>query len=266
MTLFEVLSTLIVLATPPPGDVTPAGAPAASASPGAAEVLFQGGVKAYDAREYGVARELFERAYTLSRIPEILYDIGLTYRALGECERALASFDTFLKVAPPGHPLLIKARARMEDLSSCGGSVAEVPAAVPPPAKLALASPERTSPAADARVGRSPPVVTTTSVSSGPLAAPRVVRGAQWSAAALAGGSLALGLSGAAFGIKAHDLAETVAQTRVWDQETQQADAQGRTYDRAATVLLVSAATGALLAAATYGVSLWWASHSTRAP
>jgi tetratricopeptide (TPR) repeat protein len=256
---------LLLFLAASPDDAAGAPPPGESGAASAAEALFQGGVRAYDAREYGVAKELFERAYALSHIPEILFDIGLTYRALGECERAVQSFDKFLEVAPPGHPLLARARARMQDLTPCAGGAHESRAPVTASDKLAVASPRPLAAGAAGAAttdGSTPPLITTTAgAPSASRAASRGIWAARSAAAAAGGASLALGLSGAIVGMRARAMGEIADQSTVWGPQAQEADAQGRAYDRVATVMLVSAGVTALVAAASYGLSLWLSAH-----
>ena len=110
----------------------PAEAPAALPAPeqgsiSGGEALFRRGVAAYDARDYQEAITLFNAAYSVSKAPEILFDIGQAYRALGDCRRALESFDAFMAAAPKGDPLLAKAEARQAELRSCAAAQPAAP-------------------------------------------------------------------------------------------------------------------------------------------
>ena len=84
-----------------------------------AEALFREGLKAYDAKQYARAIESFEAAHRLSPLPEILFDIAMARRALGDCPRAAEGFDAFIAAAPADDPLLARARARRAELDAC---------------------------------------------------------------------------------------------------------------------------------------------------
>ena len=86
---------------------------------GDAEALFREGLKAYDAKQYARAIESFEAAHKLSPLPEILFDIAMARRALGDCPRAADGFDAFIAAAPADDPLLARARARRAELDAC---------------------------------------------------------------------------------------------------------------------------------------------------
>ena len=108
---------------------------AAAAAPAAdAEALFREGLKAYDAKQYARAIESFEAAHRLSPLPEILFDIAMARRALGDCPGAAEGFDAFIAAAPADDPLLARARARRAELEACakgdgGGAAAQAAAA-----------------------------------------------------------------------------------------------------------------------------------------
>src|SRR5215831_2964538 len=60
------------------------------------QALFQEGVAAYDAHDYSRAIDRFRAAYRVANAPEILFDIGQAYRAMGDCRQAFDHFNAFM--------------------------------------------------------------------------------------------------------------------------------------------------------------------------
>lgn len=76
---------------------------------------FWKGKEYYDAGQYAQALDQFGRAYSLTNDAELLYDIAQTYRALGQCEPALKSYQDYLR-AEPQSPLAAMAQRQVERL------------------------------------------------------------------------------------------------------------------------------------------------------
>ncbi|MFO0553271.1 MAG: hypothetical protein U0271_33110 [Polyangiaceae bacterium] len=62
----------------PPAGTTAPGQPAEDPIKAVARQRYQDGVKAYDAGKYEEARLAFEQAYTLTKVPAVLYNLGLS--------------------------------------------------------------------------------------------------------------------------------------------------------------------------------------------
>ena len=77
--------------------------------------LFIAGQAAYDRAEYATALTHFERAYELSRRPELLFNIGLAAQRASEHERARGAFRAYLSERPdaPNRP---DVEARLEEV------------------------------------------------------------------------------------------------------------------------------------------------------
>ncbi len=76
---------------------------AVARDPKNADLLVNLGNAAYDAGDWRLAVDSYERAITLKGDdPNVLTDLGVSYRNLGDPEKALARFDRALK-ADPGH-------------------------------------------------------------------------------------------------------------------------------------------------------------------
>lgn len=65
-----------------------------------AHALFSAGASALAAGRLQEALRRFHQAYSLCGRPEILFDIGLAYDALGQRAEAAAAFDAYLKLSP----------------------------------------------------------------------------------------------------------------------------------------------------------------------
>jgi hypothetical protein len=229
-----------------------AAAPATTAAPGTpsatpanaqAEGLFKEGLKAYDAREFTRAIELFETAYQLQSLPEILFDVAMAHRALGDCQSAAASFDRFIAAVSPDDPLLPRARSRRKELETCAPTRVAVDAK-PATAVAAIAVPAPSPPAAQhpTLVAPMPP----------PAASPHAGSSLMRSACiASVGGTAALALGGTVFGLQARSVQQDVQNAVVWGPDTERADARGRTLGEVATLLFVSAGVTSLVAVTT---------------
>lgn len=207
-----------------------------------AEALFKDGLEAYDAREFTRAIELFEAAYQLEPLPEILFDVAMAHRALGDCQRAAASFDGFIAAVSPGDPLLPRARARRKELETC--APARVAVDTKPAAVAAIAAPLPSPPDAQhpTLVALMPP----------PSASTRAGNSLMRSAClASVGGTAALGLGGTVFGLQARSVQQDVQNADVWGPDTERADARGRALGEVATALFVSAGITSVVAITT---------------
>jgi tetratricopeptide (TPR) repeat protein len=103
---------------------------------------FMTGKKYFDAGEYELAQEQLEKAYALTNDPELLYDLGQTYRLMGECARAREAYERFLQAAPTS-PWVERARTHATVLrAACPPSSAGVRSSASEHAQL-LPQPER---------------------------------------------------------------------------------------------------------------------------
>ena len=93
--------TLVVflhLTTAPPAHAD--GAEQAQAASPAARAAFEQGRDAYDRGRFGEALEHFERAYSLSPHPKLLYNIGRSADSDGQVERAVSAYSSYLSAFP----------------------------------------------------------------------------------------------------------------------------------------------------------------------
>lgn len=234
------LALLAVLAANPgPG----AGAPGAG--------QFKEGLEAYDARDFKRALEAFEAAHRLSRKPQILFNIAQTHRVLGDCLRAVSSYEAFIASVPADDPLVPRARALRQELGSCPDRPQAASAAHDDVATPAPAAPDR----ADAKID--PPLFAVTSpparVSQPEPAGLRLQASAEdrerahpgsalrTTCIATAGASVGLGAAGLGFGLWARSVEGSVEGQTTWGAAADREYQRGEALGRAATTLLISA-------------------------
>jgi tetratricopeptide (TPR) repeat protein len=102
--------------------------------------LYQDGVRAYNAEDYDRAIESFQKAYALSRVPSLLYNIAQAYRRKGAgfCGPARVHYQRYLGERPDA-PDRKSIEERIDELRACQAAEeaarpAPVAPAVPPPA------------------------------------------------------------------------------------------------------------------------------------
>jgi tetratricopeptide (TPR) repeat protein len=67
----------------------------------AAKQHLEAGLRAYSVQEYAKAIEEFRLGYQLDNRPEFLYAMAQAERLSGDCERAIRSYEAFLRASPP---------------------------------------------------------------------------------------------------------------------------------------------------------------------
>lgn len=108
------LSTSVIAQTPTP----PAPSPdAREGEDAAARLLYESGAEALQNGDYQTALDRFQQAYSLSRRPQLLYNIGTTQDRLRRDREALASFRQFLAEVPD-HPRRPEVEARVRALET----------------------------------------------------------------------------------------------------------------------------------------------------
>jgi tetratricopeptide (TPR) repeat protein len=78
---------------------------------------FWSGKESYESGQFALAQEQFQRAYFLTKDPDLLYDIAQSYRKMGKCALALQSYQDFLRLAPAS-PLAPQAGKQVSDLQA----------------------------------------------------------------------------------------------------------------------------------------------------
>jgi tetratricopeptide (TPR) repeat protein len=249
--LVQVVFTLGIIAGSP--ETTPNEPREPMPPQASAEALFHEGLKAYDAHDYGVALRLFQDAYSQSHEPEILFDIGQTFRALGNCKQAIAHFDAFIAAVPPDDPLLPRVRSRRANLLSCG----QATAVSPPQAPAEPIDQLQPSLTAVPQLRPPPERAVAAEIQLTPARPARDHGGLRTACIASATGTLAFALAGSILGIEAYSTAQTVDLSTVWDQSAARADERGSTLGQIATTLFISAGAAAGVAAVTCALDRW---------
>lgn len=213
------------------------GAPALGAQPRNedAQSLFREGTAAFEASDYRRALAAFERVYALRGNPDLLYNIFLCHRAMGEPGEAAVALRRYL-VARPQHPERARLTELAAQLEADQRALSAQRAAPPPP-------PPPGPPAAPS------PLPAPRATSSGPGAGPWIVLG---------GGVVAAGV-GLALMLSANGQVDDAANA---SGERARADL----LDGASTQHTVGVALLGVGAAAAVGGVLWRALAPGRAP
>ena len=66
-----------------------------------AKQLFIIGVELYQAGQFEAASNNFALAYAFAPVPELIYNLGLCYKAMGQKDEALRFFREFIHTDPP---------------------------------------------------------------------------------------------------------------------------------------------------------------------
>ncbi len=67
---------------------------------GDAEKLYQEGQTAYDAKQYDQAIAAWDKAYALSKLPALVFNLAQAHRLAGHCEKAVDAYKRFLTLDP----------------------------------------------------------------------------------------------------------------------------------------------------------------------
>jgi tetratricopeptide (TPR) repeat protein len=98
------VSLLFTLAIAPAafsgGDVYAADAPVSADVEEKARQAFARGEKLYKSQKYAEAVTAFEEGYRIKPAPAFLFDLGMTYQAMGDSQKAIEKFRAYLKATP----------------------------------------------------------------------------------------------------------------------------------------------------------------------
>jgi hypothetical protein len=101
-----------------PTETTVSAPPISPSDTASARVFHREGLSRFRAGDYAGAIEHFGKAYELTRVPGLLYNIAQAERLLGHCGEAVVAYRAFLAVAPGG-PARSLAEARLAELEPC---------------------------------------------------------------------------------------------------------------------------------------------------
>lgn len=157
------------------------------------EQLYLEGAALYKDRKYRPAIEKFNAAYAIYPEPNLLYNIGRAYEALGELEKAIESFKQCAAAEGTSEDVRTRAKAKVEQLEKAKMRSRLTAAEEPKPPKAAPAPKPSPSPALTAATTPEPSPVYAISA---------------WTSAALAVGLAAGGGVMLALGIGDHNEVE----------------------------------------------------------
>src|SRR5437763_644475 len=121
-------------------------ASAQSSSDDLARRHFESGAAYLEESDYDNALQAFQKAYDLSKRPEILLNIATVHERKAELSPAIDSLTQFLGVAPPNDPHIDAVKLRIENLRK---RLADAPAGAtsgsPPPSAAPAPAPAPTT-------------------------------------------------------------------------------------------------------------------------
>lgn len=130
---------LVVLWAAPVGAAAKAAAPKKDVA--AAKAAFGKGKKDFEAGRFEKAVEQYEKAYALSGMPAILFNLGQCHKKLGNWEKAVDHFQRFLAEAPKPIPNEALAKQLLEESRvKLAEAAAKKPKGQEPVAKVAPAA------------------------------------------------------------------------------------------------------------------------------
>ncbi|HEX4406645.1 MAG TPA: hypothetical protein VH560_17525, partial [Polyangia bacterium] len=134
LALLAMLVSTPAFAAPPPAPPT-SPAPVSAAKLGEARLHFQQGVALYKDQNFDAALAEFQGAFAISGEPVVLYDLGLTQKALFRYGEAIDTLERYLSdSAARGQPVAKARRAEVEKtVAEMKSLLADVTLVVKPP-------------------------------------------------------------------------------------------------------------------------------------
>jgi hypothetical protein len=112
--------------------VGPAQPPENAAEPDAAATLYYEAEAKYANGDTAGAFAAMQRSYALSKLPELLFNLGELARELGQCVTSRRYYTSYLEEVPRGH-FRTRARSHLDRLSRECPEIASAPSPPPPP-------------------------------------------------------------------------------------------------------------------------------------
>ena len=195
--------------------------------------------------EFERAVELFQAAYELSRLPDLLFNIGQAERHRGRCAQALAAYRSFVALIASDHPYRLEAVDRIAQMEECLAQPAS------------LDSPGRSAPTPPLRPSEDATRETVPRAREDPSPAGSWRRGTVIGLA-LIGGMVASGVAGGVYAWRARDLEQKLEarqtagglrwdETAVWLQGRGQSAARSAFWLGAASLALGAAGAAVLV-------------------
>lgn len=94
-----------------------------------AKAAYDRAVAAWEAQDWLVAADAFERAHELDPRPELLWSQAQALRFGGDCERAIAAYERFIAMGPPA----VDQETARGNIERCEAEVEPEPEPDPPP-------------------------------------------------------------------------------------------------------------------------------------
>jgi tetratricopeptide (TPR) repeat protein len=89
------------------------------------------GTAAYNLGSYDEAAKNYEEAYRLIQKPELLFNIGQSWRQAGKADKALTAYKSFLRTAPPEADNREQVERRVAELEKINSDMKEAQSAPP---------------------------------------------------------------------------------------------------------------------------------------
>ena len=93
-----------------------AGGAAAEGEGESARAAYQKGLTEYNLGNYPDALKLFEEAYRIKAVPQLLFNIAQCHRQLGDFQRSVLAYRSYLRNAPPNDPNTKRAKELMAEV------------------------------------------------------------------------------------------------------------------------------------------------------
>jgi hypothetical protein len=143
--------------------------------PSAAEAAFTRAGDQYAKGDLVAAHASMAESYRLSQRPELLYNLAMLERELGQCPQALDHYDKYLQLVPQGRYREAASDARAELSLECPTKSTPIPAAptlppAPAPTVATVATADQPSPAPEASYWTVPRVAGWSAIAVGALA------------------------------------------------------------------------------------------------
>ncbi len=173
----------------------------ASASPSKLQALFESGMDHFRRGDYRQALEEFKGAYQLRPDPVVLFNIGQTYRLLGEHEQSASALRTYLQTVkdPPNREEVEKLTIEEEQLAALMKQPAPpetgIPTEAPPPLPPVTVEPASPLPRWVAKPAAKPVILAEAPLPASARKTPKWVWVVVGAGVALVGGAIGLGVA-----------------------------------------------------------------------
>jgi tetratricopeptide (TPR) repeat protein len=214
----------------------------ASADRSAADLL-KSARQHFDLQEYAQAEADLKEAYRLEPKPEILYALAQAQRMNGECDKAIVSYQNFLR----SNPRADQAKLASENVERCKAELAAKPKPTPEPTPEPKPTPEPPKPT---------PAPTTRTVG--------VAWSSNWAGHVLVGGGLAA-IGGTLLALHAQHAIDNIDSAMFYDDFVSRSKAAGTAKTERIAGIASAGLGGALIVT---GIAIYWlrSAHQEASP